>query len=127
MTTPRGPRIIFKDDRDSAVHRGCVVYAAHLRPEIICMVEAAAQTAPPLKFNTLIVSEGHREIRDTRDLHEEARAWDISLNQVDCKPDDLKAFALMWTEAIEELLGPSYDVVAHGKGLNYHIHIELDP
>ena len=123
---PKGPRIVFKDDRDSSVGRGCVLYAGNLRPEVLAIVLAAAQTAPPLKENTLVVSEGYRSVRDSRDLHKELRAFDISLNQIQ-DPGNIVITAEIWADNIRGELGPSYDVLAHGEGANFHLHIELDP
>ena len=117
---PRGPRIIFKDDRDSSIGRGCVVYQGMLRPECICMVAAAAETAPG-GMEEMHVSEGWRDVRDSRDLHEELRAWDISGRGLD-------TFQLnLWSDRIGEKLGPAYTVVVHDTGSGLHIHIELDP
>lgn len=123
---PKGPRIIFKDDRDSTIGRGCVLYGAHLRPEVIAIVIACARTAPPLRDNTMVVSEGHRSIRGNRDLHKELRAFDISCNQI---PNDAKReeLARNWARRIEHELSLDYDVIAHGEGSNFHLHIELDP
>lgn len=123
---PKGPRIIFKSDADSSIGRGCVLYMAHLRPEVIAIVSACARTAPTLRSDTMIVSEGHRAIRKGRDLHKELRAFDISCNQI---PDEAKREELAgdWAIRIRTVLGPDYDVVPHGHGSNFHLHIELDP
>lgn len=123
---PKGPRIVFKDDRDSSIGRGCVLYAAQLRPEVIAIVIACAKAAPPLRDNMMVVSEGYRSIREKRDLHKESRAFDISCNQI---PDEAKREELgrVWARRIEHELGPDYDVIAHGEGANFHLHIELDP
>ena len=124
---PRGPRIIMKDDRDSNIGRGCVIYQGMLRPEIMCMVEAAAATAPD-GMEEMHVSEGHRSIRDSRDLHEEMRAWDISARGVIAADEHRLARELdNWAKLIREKLGPAYTVVVHNSGSGLHIHIELDP
>ncbi len=128
---PRGPRIIFKDDRDSNIGRGCVIYQGMLRPEIMCMVEAAAETAPD-GMEEMHVSEGHRSIRDSRDLHEELRAWDISargLPAIGAANNEVTQSKHMgvWANRIQEQLGPAYTVVVHDTGSGLHIHIELDP
>ena len=128
---PRGPRVIFKDDRDSNIGRGCVIYQGMLRPEIICMVAAAAETAPD-GMEEMHVSEGHRNIRDSRDLHEELRAWDISarglpaIGSADNETTQRKHMEV-WAKLIREKLGPAYTVVVHDTGSGLHIHIELDP
>ncbi len=123
---PKGPRILFKDDRDSSIGRGCVLYAAQLRPEVIAIVTACARTAPTLRSDTMIVSEGYRSIREKRDLHKESRAFDISCNQI---PDEAKReeIARDWAIRIRSDLGPDYEVIPHGAGANFHLHIELDP
>jgi len=122
---PRGPRIILKDDRDSSIGRGCVVYQGMLRPEITCMVAAAAETAPE-GMEEMHVSEGWRDVRSKRDLHEEQRAWDISargLPPLDNSEEGLRR----WADRIRAKLGPAYTVVVHDTGSGLHIHIELDP
>ena len=124
---PRGPRVIFKDDRDSSIGRGCVIYQGMLRPESICMVEAAAATAPA-GMEEMNVSEGWRFVRSDRDLHEELRAWDISARGVPAQDDDhLEVEMAEWADRIGEKLGPAYTVVVHDTGSGLHIHIELDP
>jgi len=124
---PRGPRIIFKDDRDSSIGRGCVIYQGMLRPEIMCMVAAAAETAPD-GMEEMNVSEGWRSVRNYRDLHEDQRAWDISARGVVAVDDDeLLYWMEMWADNIQEQLGPPYTVVVHDTGSGLHIHIELDP
>ena len=129
---PRGPRVIFKDDRDSSIGRGCVIYQGMLRPEIMCMVAAAAETAPA-GMEEMNVSEGWRFVRSDRDLHEELRAWDISARGVpnECVPEAkdrlLRVAMIRWEERIQKHLGPAYTVVVHDTGSGLHIHIELDP
>lgn len=131
---PRGPRIIFKDDRDSSIGRGCVIYQGMLRPEIICMVTAAAETAPA-GMEEMNVSEGWRFVRSDRDLHEELRAWDISARGVPAQDDDhLEVEMAEWAKHIRGYLSIgsegyycSYTAVVHDTGSGLHIHIELDP
>lgn len=124
---PRGPRIIFKDDRDSSIGRGCVIYQGMLRPEIMCMVAAAAETAPD-GMEEMHVSEGHRDVRNSRDLHKELRAWDISARGVPAHDDDELEWEMSgWADRIRAKLGPAYTVVVHDTGSGLHIHIELDP
>ena len=123
---PVGPRIIFKDDRDSLINRGCVLYAGHLRPEIIEMVMAAALTAPE-NACAINVSEGYRDVRDSRDLHEELRAFDISARGIPVPPGgSIERVMEEWARRISERLGPFYQVVVHDTGSGLHIHIELE-
>lgn len=120
-----GPRIVIKDDRDSAIGRGCVLYAGHFRPELACIPYWAAHTAPD-GVETVVISEGWRDIRESRDLHEELRALDLSLNVI---PGDFAArmaAGQKWAERLRVKLGPDYDVIVHGQGSNLHIHAELD-
>ena len=142
MTTPDGPRIIVKDDRDSSIGRGCVLHGGHFRPEISIIFYTAAQTAPN-GVTEVLFSEGWRpppEVEDpgTRDLHPELRAIDVSLNTIfpDPATGSLDVDALLryrrkrgieWADRIRKQLGPDYHVVVHGDGWNCHIHIELDP
>lgn len=126
---PQGPRIVFKDDRDSSIGRGAVLYWGHFLEDRIAMVRVAAQTAPDLLENTMVVSEAYRKIRERLDLHERLLAFDISLNQM-AGVDGFSARKLhgeAWADRIRAALGPGYQVIVHGEGRNLHIHIELDP
>lgn len=120
-------RIIFKDDRDSQVGRGCVLYAGHFRPEVIAIVYCAALEAPETKDGEIVVSEGYRDIRNSRDLHEELRAFDFSLNGVNGDHDFRAAVGVQWADRTNRRLGPGYHTAVHGIGSNLHMHIELDP
>lgn len=126
MSKPKGPRIIFKDDRDSSAGRGCVLYGAHFRPEVIAIVIATIETAPA-SLETVTFTEGWRDIRDRRDLHEEARAFDVKLNDIAKGLTACRVKGREWAARIRKRLGPAYDVHVHGKGWNLHVHIELDP
>lgn len=123
---PNGPRIIFKDDRDSSIQRGAVMYGAHFRPEMALIYYHAAQTAPT-GLKTMVVSEGYRKIRDTRDLHQELRGIDLSLNTIEGDEAERRSQGTFWATRLQEALGPDYTVIVHGAGRNLHIHIELDP
>jgi len=104
-----------------------VIYQGMLRPEIICMVAAAAETAPD-GMKVMNVSEGWRDVRSTRDLHEELRAWDISARGMIAHDDDELEWEMgRWATRIQDKLGPAYTVVVHDSGSGLHIHIELDP
>lgn len=121
-----GPRIIFKDDRDSSIGRGCVLYAGHMRPEAAVIVYEAAQTAPD-ELEQIVISEGWRQIRPYRDLHEELRAFDLSLNGIHGDHTTRLDVGLAWAVRLREALGPDYEIVVHGSGTNLHLHCELDP
>jgi hypothetical protein len=127
---PSGPRIVIKDDRDSSLNRGCVLYGAHFRPEIARIPWAVARTAATYapEWTEVTLSEGWRpKIRAGRDLHSEARAFDVSLNHIQADEAGRYSHGIHWARAIREELGPDYQVVVHGEGQNLHIHIELDP
>ena len=127
-------RIIFKDDRDSSIGRGCILNLAHLRPEVIVMVRAAAATAPIMDGNYILISEGWRSIRERRDLHKEGRAFDVSLNNVVGGEDYARRLVIgrAWGQRTSELLnitefGRTYQIEVHGTGTNLHMHMEMDP
>ncbi len=122
------PRILIKPDW--FVHgdrqRGCILTLQHLRnPRVLRILEAAAETAPTLIDNEMLVSEGWRDIRDTPDAHERHEAFDFSLNQVagHGKPHRLVCDA--WAERMQAKLGDDYYVVVHGTGTNLHIHCQI--
>ncbi len=125
---PTGPRIIFKDDRDSAIGRGAVLYAHHFRPEVSAIPRAAALTAPE-GLSYILVSEGHRHIRNTLDLHERCQAFDLSLNVPgigERSEEERRAIGWAWVERMRRMLGPGYQFDVHGAGRTLHIHAELD-
>jgi hypothetical protein len=120
-----GPRVFFKRDSESAVGRGADVRGAHFRPEISKIIWAACRAAP-LWTTEVWVTEGYRDVRDSRDLHEELRALDFTFRYEDgTRPTDDQY--RICARAMEKILGPDYDSIAHGNGLGMHIHSELDP
>ena len=137
VVMPSGPRVIFKDDRDSSVKRGCHLYGGHFRPEMAIIPYVVAKTAPE-QLESVVFTEGFRAIREWRDLHNELRALDVSLNGIeptalmgDLDNDELmrhrRRVGIKWADRIRKILGSDYHVVVHGDGFNCHIHIELDP
>lgn len=127
-------RIIFKDDRDSRIGRGCILNLAHLRPEVIIMVRAAGAMAPVMDGNYMLVSEGWRSIRERRDLHKEGLAFDVSLNNVvgGEEYNRRKVIGEAWGQRTSERLnlsefGVTYQIEVHGTGSNLHMHMEMDP
>ena len=119
---------MFKRDEESAVNRGAVMYAAHFRPEIALIIEQAAYLAPELKADQMWVTEGWRDIRDSRDLHKELRAIDIDCTRVIAQRYPLRyTISQAWAKRLSEALGPSYQVILHGGEKTLHLHIELDP
>ncbi len=122
-----GPRIIVKADANSSIGRGCILYGAHFRPEMACIPYWVARTAPE-ELDEVVLTEGWRDVRDSRDLHEELRGIDVSLNGLaDGGGESKKSKAESWAARLRERLGSDYQVILHGDGLNYHMHCELDP
>ena len=136
---PKGPRIVFKDDRDSSIGRGCIIYPGMLEPDIILMVQIAAEEAPPLEDQIMVVSEGWRPTNPSgrvgRDEHKNLRAWDISYNQILITEHTIPEYILsrrhevgdFWAARVKKRLPMYYDVKSHGEGLNKHMHMEKDP
>lgn len=126
---PNGPRIVFKDDRDSAVGRGAVLFWGHFLDGPRQIIIAAAQTAPAFVDNVMLVSEGWRHVREARDLHRELRAFDFSLNRLAGVSgfSHRKIAGEAWATRMRAVLGPGYDIEVHGEGENLHLHAELDP
>jgi len=119
-----GPRIIVKDDRDSSVGRGCVLFAAHFRQGLSDIPRLAA-TCAPFSTQEVWLTEGWREIRPSRDMHKELCAFDITFRM----PGGVRANKGEYDQAASRMrifLGRDYDIVVHGSGANEHIHIEWD-
>lgn len=123
-----GVRIIFKRDEESNVNRGAVLYRAHFRPELAIILYWAAFHAPEELGNEMWVTEAWRNIRDSRDLHEEMRAFDIDCTRIEA-PDFKQKYdiARMWGIFLQEEIGPDYQVILHGGQESLHLHVELDP
>lgn len=128
MSEDKGPRALFKTDEQSSIGRGCVLYAAHFRVEVAYIFYAVLKTAPE-GMDEVLFSEGYRNIRETRDLHEELRAVDVSCAELPgCTDYNERANkANEWARRLQLVLGDDYDVVAHGGANNLHLHVELDP
>ena len=120
-----GPRIYVKRDEESSVGRGCELYGAHFRPEISKIVWAAANSAPG-QAEEVWLTEGYRDIRESRDMHEELRAIDITFRLKHDMLTTLDEYRAV-VARMKALLGPDYDIIVHGDGANRHIHAELDP
>lgn len=122
-----GPRVIFKDDRDSKIGRGCQLFAAHFVPVVMDLLRHGVQAfALDPTVRTIRVTEGWRAIRTSKDLHESCRALDFTAEAEGgqrishAQYDSIAAQMARW-------LGQNYDVIAHGTGSNLHIHAEFDP
>lgn len=128
-----GPRIVFKDDRDSSIGRGAIMFWSHFVSPMSDLLVAMAQTAPALIDNTMVVSEGWRDIRTSRDLHEELRALDFPLNKLVGITvwGERQDAGLMWVERARAVLRPDlrpgFQFEVHGSGEGIHVHAEWDP
>jgi len=123
-----GPRVIFKDDRDSSSGRGCRLYSNHFTSFNMLMLVSAVQafTERP-NIGVIRFTEGWRDIRNDRlDLHEECRAFDVTAEDTSKNRFTYTQYEIV-AQKIRFLVGPGYDIVVHGEGSNLHIHMEFDP
>ena len=123
-----GPRVIFKDDRDSSIGRGCRLYSNHfVQHNMNIFVAAVGSFSKRNNISVIRITEGWRDIRnDRRDLHEECRAFDFTAEEKDGNRLSFTQYELVAAD-IRIALGSDYDVIVHGNGSNLHIHIEYDP
>lgn len=122
-----GPRVIFKDDRDASSGRGCRVYAAHFTPVVMDIWRHGVKAfAANKRVRTIRLTEGWRDVREGRDCHEEARAFDFTAEDEKGKRISEAEYKSIAAQ-IRAWLGDDYDVVLHGEGLGLHIHVEYDP
>lgn len=126
MDRVRGPRVIVKRDAESSIGRGAVLFGAHFQPKISAIVMNVCNIVRDMDCGDSVwITEGYRDIRDTRDLHEELLALDLTISN-----KGVKITPALYDEVADRLamrLGPDYDVVAHGEGPQLHIHAEWDP
>lgn len=123
-----GVRIIFKRDYESKVGRGAVIYRAHLRPEMSLILYWAAYYAPEELNGEMWVTEGWRNIRESRDLHKECRAFDIDCTRIKTSSYSTSyVIAQKWAKSLSEELGSDYQIILHGGEKGLHLHVELDP
>jgi hypothetical protein len=122
-------RIYVKRDAESSIGRGCILRGAHFRPEIARIVWSASIAASEVSpaCREVWLTEGDRPRRDSRDLHPELRALDLSFRMIHgLRPTQGEYEHIR--DRMRELLGPDYDVVCHAVGTDaLHIHAELDP
>lgn len=121
-----GPRVIFKDDRDSSIGRGAFMRGGHFRPEMAIIIWAMAASAPA-GLSEIVVTEGWR---DGDGLHPQLRALDFRMIYEELAPmslGEIAGFSQAWVRRAGDLLGPDYQVILHGQGSNFHAHWELDP
>ena len=120
---PEGPRLIFKDDRDSSIGRGCELYGWHFRPDVAPIFQAAAASAP---VGAAIVrfTEGHRPPKRADDDHTDFRALDITVEMADGSRAE-KALLDVMAWRMKLFLGPDYGYLVHGEGGSLHIHFRF--
>ena len=129
----KGPRLIIKADWEDGggnARRGCILTEGNTRPEVWAIVQSALRNAPH-DMTEVIVSEGWRKIRDTKDCHELNNAFDISLHGTSDDLDERRTIGDAWAARMRvdliNRMGVDYDVSCHGRSWNVHIHAELDP
>ena len=137
------PRLEIKRDEESSIGRGAVIMPAHFTPEMNRIWRAVMKGAKffnentdfdTYKIHTVKCTEGWRPARKDengnprRDLHTEFRALDFTFEYYNGKRIDPASVADKIF--IYNLIDPyedDYDFVAHGEGLNEHLHAEYDP
>lgn len=121
-----GPRILFKTDAQSSIGRGAVLFWEHFRPHMAVIIECVGRACQQQQIgDEVTVTEGWRKIRPQRDCHEERAAFDFTIEEDDVRiPFDHYRIV---ANVVKHMLGPKYDVIVHGEGMNLHIHIEFDP
>ncbi len=73
------------------------------------------------EFGCDCVVTGGSEGRRPNSLHHRGWALDFRLNNIDTSAADAIS------EAVRSRLGDGFDVVPHGDGASYHLHVEYDP
>lgn len=124
-----GPRILWK----SGDH-GAYGFSRHYSPEVACMVRFAAETAPTLKENTMVIVEGWRAPLERASLHPACKAIDIRAIDGLMRPGAILGeseeqkvlLGRRWASRLRDKLGEDYDVVFGDPNHLSHIHIERD-
>ena len=124
-----GPRVEWKSGAS-----GAWSFGRHYAPEIATIVRAAAETAPSLVENTLIITEGWRPGVPQASLHPACKAVDIRAIDDAMRPgaivgedDEQKLlYGARWAARLREKLGTDFDVVFGPPNHLNHIHIERD-
>lgn len=124
-----GPRILWKSGE-----KGAFGFSRHYSPEVATIIRFAAETAPSLKENTMVIVEGWRAPRESVSLHPACKAIDIRAIDSLMRPgailgeseDQKLALGNRWAIRLRQKLGDDYDVVFGTTGHLSHIHIERD-
>lgn len=117
-----GPRIVLKRDDASAIGRGAVLLAAHLRQtRLLEALAIVAEEAPELADGTLEVTEG---FRPGTGLHPMCLAFDIGVHAVLAGTELERAQIVeRWRQRAQRRLGLDFDLLFEGD----HLHLEHDP
>ncbi len=124
-----GPRVVWKDGES-----GAYCFSRHYAPEIAAMVRVAAETAPTLRDNTLVLTEAWRPGHSQASLHPACKAIDIRAVDGADRPgaivgaDEAEQTVAgdRWAERMRQKLGDNYDVVFGDQKHINHIHVERD-
>jgi hypothetical protein len=130
-----GPRIVFKSG-----DKGAFMHARHFHDPWTCrLLAVAAETAPPLRKDVLVVTEGWRKgTPGKRDQHTHFKGLDIRtgiespnlegaiVGSPNSRINRIRA-AKAWCERMEDRLGTDYDIVFGDSRHINHIHGEHDP
>ena len=102
---------------------------AHGLPHVWKLLDIAADTAPSLKNDTLVVTEGWRLPRHPDDAHSWCLAFDLRIHNIlEDHEEARKLAAWAWVKRMRAVLDdPRYQFDVHGEGRNAHIHMEFDP
>lgn len=107
-----------------------------LDPCMVHLLRVAMRTAPPLCFDTMVITSANDSEHSAHSLHYVGRALDIRFlgeRPGAIKPritvaggsqeEEQRRGARFWVGRMRQQLGPHYDVVLEGN----HIHAEYDP
>jgi hypothetical protein len=116
------------------------MYAEHFHDPWTCrLLAVAAETAPPLRKDMLVVTEGYRQGKPgKRDLHAKFKALDFRtgvenplldgaiVSSPNSRINRIRS-AKSWRDRMEARLGADYDIVFGDAKHIDHIHGEEDP
>ena len=114
---------------------GVHVRLSHFEDAPQRILRAALLVAPPTTDGRVVVTEGWRQPRHARDLHNMCLAWDLRIHNLEVAPGDhdeeygrrLTA-AWGWVNAMRDVHDDDrFQFDVHGQAMNVHIHAEFDP